>query len=79
MQLALCNTTYGACSINDLPGGADSAVKLFADDTKIFNKVNTADDEDTLQRNDECVCHWSMKWQLNVNTKHVKDRIFVTD
>lgn len=62
--------------INGLPDVVDCAIKLFADDTDIFNKINSVEDVDSLQRNCDSMWDWSIIWQLDVNTKNVKDCVF---
>ena len=52
--------------INDLPEtlSEDTNVFLFADDTKIFRKIEDPDDCDTLQRDISEVFKWSEEWLL---------------
>ena len=51
--------------INDLDDSIKSNVLKFADDTKLFRKVNTDGDKQHLQ-NDRLV-KWSEKWQMLFN------------
>jgi len=40
----------------------------FADDTKLFGRVNTYADREVLQRDLDCLIQWSEKWQMPFNT-----------
>ena len=52
--------------INDLPDvvDKDSFIYLFADDTKIFRKINTGVDKHILQRDIDRLLEWSNDWLL---------------
>ena len=60
--------------INDMPEVVESVCQLFADDAKIFNKVNLQipNSGDTLQKDIDSVSTWSDKWQLPFNTMKCK-------
>ena len=58
--------------INDLPDVVKSLVKLFADDTKIYAKVNNIEEKDTLQEDIRSLNDWSNKWQLKFNKSKCK-------
>ncbi len=58
--------------INDLPYVATSTLKLFADDIKIYKKINDISDEILLQEDLNKLHQWSVKWQLKFNAKNVK-------
>ena len=45
--------------INDLPDVVNNIVKLFADDTKIYAKVNTKEQEENLQSDIDNLMEWS--------------------
>ena len=49
-----------------------SSVLKFADDTKLFNRVNGIDDRDVLQRDLELATEWAGKWQMEFNVKKCK-------
>ena len=56
--------------INDLDDSITSNVLKFADDTKLFRKVNTDGDKQHLQNDLDRLVKWSEKWQIilgNVN------------
>ncbi|XP_071941051.1 uncharacterized protein [Antedon mediterranea] len=53
--------------INDLPDQIDSEITIFADDTKIFRKINNLDDAKKLQEDIDKLFKWSIKWQLPFN------------
>jgi len=50
--------------INDLPDSVKCAIKLYADDTKIYQKVNNEEDAAELQENIDAIYKWSLEWQL---------------
>ena len=53
--------------INDLPDAMDCALKLFADDTKLYSAIATHSDEEKLQGNIFSACDWANKWQMTFN------------
>ena len=53
--------------INDLDDSITSNVLKFADDTKLFRKVNTDGDKQHLQNDLERSVKWSEKWQMLFN------------
>lgn len=55
--------------INDLPGATLSTCKIFADDTKLYNK---SDKHDILQRDLDSLLRWSEDWQLSFNIDKCK-------
>ena len=58
------------CYVNDLPDYVKSKVFLFADDTKLCNKV--PDPDNTLQKDLDSLQVWSDKWQLRFNATKCK-------
>ena len=60
--------------INDMPEVVESVCQLFADDAKIFDKVNLRipNSGDTLQKDIDSVSTWSDKWQLPFNVTKCK-------
>ena len=50
--------------ISDLDGNRTSNVLKFADDTKVFRKVNTDGDKQHLQNNLDRLVKWSEKWHM---------------
>ena len=53
--------------INDLDDSITSNVLKFADDTKLFRKVNTDGDKQHLQNDLDRLVKWSGKWQMLLN------------
>ena len=53
--------------INDLDDSITSNVLKFADDTKLFRKVNTDGDKQYLQNDLVRLVKWSEKWQMLFN------------
>ena len=58
--------------INDLPNEISSAVKIFADDTKIFRALRAGEDHIHLQEDLVKLFEWSCKWLLPFNTSKCK-------
>ena len=58
--------------INDLPTDIDSDIFLFADDTKIFRKIENQDDSDNLQEDLTKLQEWSNKWLLKFHPDKCK-------
>ena len=50
--------------INHLDDNITRKVLKFADDTKVFRKVNTDDDKQHLQNDLDRLLKWSEKWQM---------------
>ena len=57
--------------INDLDDNITSNVLKFADDTKVFRKVNTDGDKKHLQNDLDKLVKWSEKRQMVFNFGHV--------
>ncbi len=57
---------------NDLPNTIESYTKLFADDTKIYAKINTNTEKHTLKGDLDKLNDWSLKWKLRFNTSRCK-------
>ena len=53
--------------VNDIPNQLHSSVKLFADDCKLFNSVQSPQARHQLQKDLHEVRNWSMLWQLPFN------------
>ena len=60
------------CYVNDMPDIVHSAIRMFADDTKIFGLVNDTEDRDKLQMDLERLQCWADKWQLRFNATKCK-------
>ena len=58
--------------INDLPDAVSSTIKIFADDTKIYRKVNNEQDRKILQEDIEKLHKWVETWQLRFNASTCK-------
>ena len=58
--------------INDLPNHVNSSIQMFADDTKIFTKVDKPEDTTKLQHNIDELQKWSRKWFLRFNATKCK-------
>ena len=60
------------CYVNDMPEVVHSAIRMFADDTKIFCLVNDKEDRNKLQLDLERLQCWADKWQLRFNMTKCK-------
>ena len=58
--------------INDLPDIVRNIVKLFADDIKLYARVNTECQRDNLQTDINNLVEWSETWQLRFNSSKCK-------
>ena len=50
--------------INDLPANVKSQIKMFADDTKLFTRVDVPNNHETMQNDLDELMQRSNKWQL---------------
>ena len=71
-QGSVLGPTLFVIFINDLPETVKAYVKIFADDTKIFNAINSSDDNVILQEDIDNLVNWSKKWQLPFNMEKSK-------
>jgi len=60
------------CYINDLPETIASFIFLYADDTKVFRRVDCELDRDYLQHDLDQLAEWARKWQLRFNIDKCK-------
>ena len=58
--------------IDDLEEGLSSDVLKFADDTKIFRRVDSEEDRGALQRDLDRLVNWSEVWQMRFNVDKCK-------
>ena len=58
--------------INDLPEAIASFIFLYADDTKVFRRIDCGLDRDELQRDLDQLAEWSSIWQLRFNIDKCK-------
>ena len=58
--------------IDDLEEGVMSGVLQFADDTKIFRRVDSDEDREALQRDLDKLVQWSEVWQMKFNVDKCK-------
>ena len=55
--------------INDLPGILSTENNVFADDTKLFNKIQYVEDASKLQEDLNKVVEWCEKWGMVLNSQ----------
>ena len=58
--------------INDIDEVINSKLLKFADDTKIFNKVNSVDEVENLRSDLRSLVSWSKEWQMLFNLEKCK-------
>ena len=58
--------------INDLPLRVDCSVSLYADDTLLYQPVDTIDEAVQFQSNIDAVHKWSVDWKMPFNDKKCK-------
>ncbi len=58
--------------INDLPDVVETESLIFADDTKVFNRINSSADATRLQNDINNLTTWSSTWQLRFNASKCK-------
>jgi hypothetical protein len=58
--------------IDDLDDGLSSAILKFADDTKIYGRVDCWEDRNRLQKDLERLVDWAEKWQMSFNVGKCK-------
>ena len=61
-----------ACFINDLPDNVQADCVMFADDVKLYNRVDSVADVDFLRQQLDSLCRWSARWQLTLNPSKCK-------
>ena len=53
--------------VNHIPASVSCKIKLFADDTKIWNTIKTQSDSQSLQSDLDLLSKWSDEWLLRFN------------
>ena len=71
-QGSVLGPTLFVLFINDMPDVCTSVCQLFADDAKIYRKVNTQAECETLQEDIKRLHDWSTTWQLLFNLDKCK-------
>ena len=61
-----------SCYVNDLPDVIRSKCLLFADDFKLYARVDSLEDVHSLQTDLDRLCQWSAAWQLKLNPSKCK-------
>ena len=55
------------CYVADLPSQIQTCSLSYADDVKIFHRIGSAADVDSLQADLNRLCDWSKIWRLKLN------------
>ena len=58
--------------INDIDSSLTSSISKFADDTKLYRKVNDEKDASLLQKDLDRLLTWSQTWQMSFNADKCK-------
>src|SRR6218665_2660958 len=53
--------------VNELPDIIESSIRMFADDTKLWRKIQNEEDEQNLQQDLDRLENWSETWLLKCN------------
>ena len=79
IQWRTAGLSYWSCSlhsvhkrINDIVRNLESGISLFADDAKVYRRIATTEDVETLQRDMDRLSEWSRKWLLSFNVEKCK-------
>ena len=54
--------------VNDITGGLQSTLEMFADNSKLYRIIRNPCDSETLQQDLNHISNWSKLWLLNFNT-----------
>ena len=60
-------STQYVCYVNGIPDCVHNLVAMYADDTKIFSKIEAKGDDEKLQIDLSKLEEWSRSWQLRFN------------
>ena len=60
------------CFVNDLPVTLEAETLMFADDVKMYKRVDSTVDVRDVQAQLDKLCHWSEKWGLKLNPAKCK-------
>ncbi len=60
------------CYINDMPDTISSFLYMYADDTKMFRRVDIEGETERLQQDLDKLGEWSERWQLRFNVEKCK-------
>ena len=61
-----------ACFVNDLPDSVGGDTLMFADDVKVYKRVDSLIDVSHAQAQLNRLCRWSEKWSLKLNAAKCK-------
>ena len=65
-----------SCYVADLPNVIENGCLAYADDVKIFSRINNQDDTNSLQADVNRLCEWSKLWHLKLNPAKCKTMTF---
>ena len=65
-QGSVLGTILFICYIDDMPEEIKSFIHIYADDTNVFQQVNSIIDRDKLQKDIDKLDNWSKAWHINV-------------
>ena len=61
-----------ACFMNDLPESIRTEMLMFADDVKLYGRVDSVTDVNFIQAQLDNLCEWSDRWMLKLNPDKCK-------
>jgi len=59
--------------VNDLPEWVHNSIKMFADDTNIWAKIEKMEDKESLQQDLDNLVEWSKNWLLAFTLRNTLD------
>ena len=65
-------TVLGLLYINDIENNLTSKIRLFADDSALYQKIYTLADSHSIQQDILLLQDWANKWQMKFNIKKCK-------
>ena len=68
----LISSSLFSCFVNDLPLALDIETLMFADDVKIYRRIDSMSDVSHVQTELDKLCDWSEKWGLKLNPAKCK-------
>ena len=71
-QGSVLGPLYFVLFINDMPEVVHNYIALFADDAKLFSRIETEEDYSDMQQDLVLLQEWAQKWQLNFNATKCK-------
>jgi Reverse transcriptase (RNA-dependent DNA polymerase) len=72
LQGSVLGPVLFVCYISDLPDIVNYFIYMYADNAKLFHRVDSDEDREELQRDLDPVGGWADEWQLQFNVEKCK-------